>query len=83
MILRKKETRHSHTGISENIQGSLTVQKLAKKDGCKKNLNSKVHGRKLISLRLVMGISLDLKNLADSGQKRTLHTKADYKQAYS
>lgn len=25
---------HTHTGTSENIQGSLIVQKLAKKDGC-------------------------------------------------
>lgn len=74
---------HTHTGTSENIQGSLIVQKLAKKDGCEKHLNSKVHGRNIISLRFVMGISLDLKNLTDSGQKRTLHTNAYYKQACS
>lgn len=72
-----------HTGTSKNIQGSLVVQKLAKKDGCKKHLNSKGHGRKLISLRFAMGISSELKNLADSEQKRTFHTKSYYKQACS
>lgn len=64
-----------HTGTSKNIQGSLVVQKLAKKDGCKKHLNSKGHGRKLISLRFAMGISSELKNLADSRAEEDISYK--------
>ena len=47
------------------------------------NVKMKRTQRKVISPGFAMDISLGLKNLADSGQKRTLHTTVYYKHTHA